>query len=165
MSVQFSALTQCTMGEFGSSSLEVGVRANSAPPPVYPTSPLLAVLLPRHGKGSSGVTLDLPSTQPEPRRSPACDEQVHMCPSPWGVPGPLLSQRLGPLWESLLSSVMEGAWAGEGGSKMGVISRGLATRICWPQSPYCYSVLGPDVPSFRPSRTPASMHLTLRGSH
>ena len=57
MSVQFSALTQCTMGEFGSSSLEVGVRANSAPPLVYPIPPVLAVLLPRHGKCSSGVTL------------------------------------------------------------------------------------------------------------
>lgn len=138
-----------TMGEFGSGSLEVGVRANSAPPPVYPTSPVLAVPPRCHWKCRSGVTLDLPSTHLEPIRSLARDEQVHTCPSPWGVPGAPATTKTRPLVGLCLQSWKGSggrAWAGEGGFKTDVILRGLATRICWRQSPSPSPCLGTRCP-------------------
>lgn len=53
--------------------------------------------------------------------------------------GPQRPQKLSTSSESLLPSGMEGVragvWTGGGGSKRGVISRGLTMRTCWPQTP------------------------------
>lgn len=69
--------------------------------------------------------------------------------------GPQRPQKLSTSSESLLPSGVEGVragvWTGGGGSKRGVISRGLTMRTCWPQTPS----LSPGVRfPLRPSENP-----------